>query len=600
MSVKLDRNENVSLHSAPMSRKRSSGSTNISTPFTSTGPAIEPSSLNSFQTSDDEPFSAFTIGNPTKMQRRASGRQPLRAVREVQVFDNPADFLAAQTGPSATQQNRPRAVSLRSRPRRNSHRLSSSFGQTQLSSASGSLSLFSSPLTGPLTSATTMTMSHQDSHEGTSSCGDLNLDMMRLDSQSSEVTRKSSLLCPNSEEQSFSDLDRTYLLGHTGGVADNHAASPCRLQPIATAPSKSSFASDETIQLERSNYTETNATAAVRLSKHSQEQVKHSIRPIAPRLPGEAGSLLGETSNSDYQMIRIKSADGSSKDVVAIAKAPNLRQTNEKVKCTKCNEQPEGFRGEHELRRHNERAHSAVRKVWVCVDISPEKIFLAKCKACRTEKKYGAYYNAAAHLRRTHFNPKQKGRQGQSKPQEKRAGKGGGEHPSMDLLKMWMKEVEETVPGNAIRDDYNTNNEIEESATAGFPGEEATENGSTSGSIPIEQDRQLSRFSDGFDANYSLQQFQQVSSLSYQAFAPAKQPDDSSTYQPFLDGNAGLSKASNLHLDLNMNSDSNMNLNVDMNIDDGSSDSYTFFDMSPIIDGSELNDPVGRAFFDQI
>jgi hypothetical protein len=34
------------------------------------------------------------------------------------------------------------------------------------------------------------------------------------------------------------------------------------------------------------------------------------------------------------------------------------------------------------------------------------------------------------------------------KNDEKRGGKGGGDHPSMDILKMWMKEVEEVVEEN--------------------------------------------------------------------------------------------------------------------------------------------------------
>lgn len=71
-------------------------------------------------------------------------------------------------------------------------------------------------------------------------------------------------------------------------------------------------------------------------------------------------------------------------------------------------------------------------------------------------KKYGANYNAAAHLRRTHFNPCQRGRGGRGKDSEKRGGKGGGNHPPMEVLKHWMMETQEiadeNIPSNSLPD----------------------------------------------------------------------------------------------------------------------------------------------------
>ncbi|KAK4149758.1 hypothetical protein C8A00DRAFT_46684 [Chaetomidium leptoderma] len=113
---------------------------------------------------------------------------------------------------------------------------------------------------------------------------------------------------------------------------------------------------------------------------------------------------------------------------------PPLRR----VYCTKCNEYPEGFRGEHELRRHNDAKHAALVKRWVCTQppdppSSPQPVIpLAKCKACVTQKRYGAYYNAAAHLRRAHFNPH-------------RGGKASGDWPPMSILKDWMREVRQSI-----------------------------------------------------------------------------------------------------------------------------------------------------------
>ncbi|KAL2173455.1 uncharacterized protein P884DRAFT_91225 [Thermothelomyces heterothallicus CBS 202.75] len=148
----------------------------------------------------------------------------------------------------------------------------------------------------------------------------------------------------------------------------------------------------------------------------------------------------------------------------AITKTKYERPRHPKVLCGQCNEHPDGFRGEHELRRHTEAKHKSMVKKWICRDpdlygiphsetaVKP----LKDCKQCSQNKQYGAYYNAAAHLRRTHFNVKarkgaagSKNGNGQGKTtteeeREKRGGKGGGDWPSMNELKQWMVEV--TVP----------------------------------------------------------------------------------------------------------------------------------------------------------
>ncbi|KAH8735450.1 hypothetical protein BGZ61DRAFT_379651 [Ilyonectria robusta] len=117
---------------------------------------------------------------------------------------------------------------------------------------------------------------------------------------------------------------------------------------------------------------------------------------------------------------------------------PSLRR----VYCDKCNEHPDGFRGEHELRRHIDAKHSPMVKRWICKEpkhsnsSSPQPVIpLSRCKACLAQKRYGAYYNAAAHLRRAHFRPH-------------RAGKASGDWPSMTVLKNWMREVQQTADTN--------------------------------------------------------------------------------------------------------------------------------------------------------
>jgi hypothetical protein len=91
-------------------------------------------------------------------------------------------------------------------------------------------------------------------------------------------------------------------------------------------------------------------------------------------------------------------------------------------------------------------------KKWVCIEPNdggdhPKPVVpLSKCKACFNQRKrYKAYYNAAAHLRRAHFRPKAKGRRknDEKNDDEKRGGKGGRDWPPASELKCWMKQMPE-------------------------------------------------------------------------------------------------------------------------------------------------------------
>ena len=119
--------------------------------------------------------------------------------------------------------------------------------------------------------------------------------------------------------------------------------------------------------------------------------------------------------------------------------------SREKLLCQKCNIKPEGYRGPHELRRHMDVMHpSTARKAFVCVDRSADKKFLANCRHCQMRKKYHAEYNAAAHLRRIHFHPRVKGDKDQ-KEASSRGGSAGGDRPKLEVLRLWIEEVEEVV-----------------------------------------------------------------------------------------------------------------------------------------------------------
>ena len=181
------------------------------------------------------------------------------------------------------------------------------------------------------------------------------------------------------------------------------------------------------------------STCSRQLRREREINAQAAARKIAPKAIESNDET--ESSPSNAQMAEITSQDGSSKTVGVLTKTPYVRPQHPKIMCQYCKERPEGFRGTHELDRHIARAHAPSRKGYICVDHSSDKKFLANCKHCRNKKVYGAYYNAAAHLRRAHFHPRKRGRKG--KNDEKRGGIGGGDHPPMDYLKMhWIKEVD--------------------------------------------------------------------------------------------------------------------------------------------------------------
>ncbi|KAF2118442.1 hypothetical protein BDV96DRAFT_597268 [Lophiotrema nucula] len=200
-----------------------------------------------------------------------------------------------------------------------------------------------------------------------------------------------------------------------------------------------------------------------RREQEIRAQASHTKIAPAPKAVDTCDEI--KSTPSSEQMVRTQSQDGTSKMVGVLIKAPYIRPQHPKIMCPHCEKQPQGFRGTHELDRHIARVHSKVRKAFICIDASQDKRFLANCKHCRNKKVYGAYYNAAAHLRRAHFHPRKRGRKG--KNDEKRGGSGGGDDPAMDYLRQnWIKEIEvanDATSADSTADDADDANDGDDS-----------------------------------------------------------------------------------------------------------------------------------------
>ncbi|KLU85644.1 hypothetical protein MAPG_04666 [Magnaporthiopsis poae ATCC 64411] len=209
------------------------------------------------------------------------------------------------------------------------------------------------------------------------------------------------------------------------------------------------------------------------------------------------------------------------------------RPKHPKVFCDKCPQVTE-FRGEHELRRHMDAKHKRLITKWVCRDprSTPEGPSLAaasgpwpvqpldKCKQCSAKKQYGAYYNAAAHLRRTHFKerpPRTRSSNGAGKAEEQdgRAGKGGGDLPPMSILKEWMQEISVRVADGDGDDEQQPEEAVDEDQADDAdmsPEDERADVGMSADDVDLEAGASMAMSAsmelfDNFDTNYSLYSF---------------------------------------------------------------------------------------------
>lgn len=272
----------------------------------------------------------------------------------------------------------------------------------------------------------------------------LGVKMTRIESSQSQIT------------DAFFSPDNSPSMAHTAssgkphlsehdlfGLGANLGAAETQHLTSSALHASSVSSSPESADMERSTSNtsmmsaRSTASNVERRAKEARERIIQTskITVLAPK-PND------ETSKASTQRIAKKEAK------VPVNKNGYQRPKHPKVMCDQCKEHPDGFRGDHELRRHVNAKHEGVVKKFVCRDpttvgiMSNVKVVnpLSKCKACQSGKEYGAYYNAAAHLRRTHFKPKTARGKNKGNADEKRGGKGGGDWPPMSELKNWFVE----------------------------------------------------------------------------------------------------------------------------------------------------------------
>jgi len=356
--------------------------------------------------------------------------------------------------------------------------------QLQLTPQWTSSSDVSSPSTPSTALMTPVTQSSNMSRQGSYNPQFFdNVSMLRVQSDSScmlpILSEDGTFPCSfHVDQKSTSEsAGASHLLNFTGSSSEGFLSSALSVSASAHALASSdndlSYLAEDmrrsTSATSSEGYSSEASVPGSTYSRHSQREREIIAQAASRKIAPKAIDCNDETTfpSSDAQMTRIRSEDGSSKTVGVLSKTPYVRPQHPKIKCNYCNERPDGFRGTHELDRHIARAHASRRKGYICIDSSADKKFLANCKHCRNKKVYGAYYNAAAHLRRAHFHPRKRGRKG--KNDEKRGGIGGGDHPPMEYLKQnWIKEVEVDNKPTPESPDSNSDNDAAEATDAAF------------------------------------------------------------------------------------------------------------------------------------
>ncbi|PHH84751.1 hypothetical protein CDD83_1459 [Cordyceps sp. RAO-2017] len=318
--------------------------------------------------------------------------------------------------------------------------------------------------------------SHPLTRQGSSFDSNPSAAMLRFVSSQSWQT-DASAGCPDAAMSSFdagarkrSTCDQDFF-----GVGAGFIHDPSRHYPSsAPTPGPNLFAPSAAMERSVSSASaasakSTNSNLERRFKEACQRVRQNSSRNVIAPKPREAPAEKASTTAMATPTAAATAAAAAAaaaatskrEGKLALQKTPYQRPKHPRVYCNQCDEYPDGFRGDHELRRHLNAKHKGIVKKFVCRDPAAVGISskvkalypLSECRACSSKKQYGAYYNAAAHLRRTHFKPRAPRGKNKGPTEERRGGKGGGDWPPMADLKLWYEEVLVASDGTNSLDD---------------------------------------------------------------------------------------------------------------------------------------------------